>query len=255
VKGLAVTHAPARSAGVLYWLGLSDGAVALAWDALGAYWCKSQVYEAVQAAAQPVPGTPAPASWAGVKRRQVFGALRTPALGADVTGVKCRGKWLALGLSVDPVSGRVLSVDRWPTADAQLLQTWLAPTLAPLAEQVRVAMAVGAKRRVSDDADAFKTAADPLGLDQQVCKAHVVRNTDARVESLTSAVAADADGSLAALGVAGAQAAAEVQRLGEWVHDRQPQQAAERADLAARYTCPTARCGCAGPLTPARAAL
>jgi hypothetical protein len=77
VKGLAVTHAPARSAGVLYLLGLSYGAVALALDALGAYLCKSQVYEAVQAAAQAVPGTHAPAvarrlhsgceRWAGVK--------------------------------------------------------------------------------------------------------------------------------------------------------------------------------------------
>jgi len=58
VKALAVTHAPARSAGVLYLLGLSYGAVALALDALRAYLCKSQVAkrEAVQAAAKQVPG-------------------------------------------------------------------------------------------------------------------------------------------------------------------------------------------------------
>ena len=42
VKGLAV---------MLYLLGLSYGAVALALEALGAYLCKSQVFEAVQAAA------------------------------------------------------------------------------------------------------------------------------------------------------------------------------------------------------------
>src|SRR5260221_8056038 len=65
VKGLAV---------MLYLLGLSYGAVALALDALGAYLCKSQVYEAVQAAAK------------------------------QVTSVKCGGKWLALGLSVDPLT-------------------------------------------------------------------------------------------------------------------------------------------------------
>ena len=47
VKGLAV---------MLYLLGLSYGAVALALEALGAYLCKSQVYEAVQAAAKQVPG-------------------------------------------------------------------------------------------------------------------------------------------------------------------------------------------------------
>ncbi len=207
VKGLAV---------MLYWLGLSYGAVALALDALGAYLCKSQVYEAVQAAAKQVPG---------MKRRQVFGAIRTAALGADVTSVKCRGKWLALGLSVDPLTGLVLSVDRLPSQEAQLLQTWLTP----------IAAAVGAQLLVSDDADGFKLAADRLGLDQQVCKAHVVRNTDALVENLTPAVGRDADGSLAALGVSPAQAAADVKRLGELVHSRQPQQAVELADLAARY--------------------
>lgn len=59
VKGLAV---------MLYLLGLSYGAVALALEALGAYVCKTQVYEAVQAAAQRVPG---------LKRRQVFRGVRT----------------------------------------------------------------------------------------------------------------------------------------------------------------------------------
>ncbi len=207
VKGLAV---------MLYLLGLSYGAVALALEALGAYVCKSQVYEAVQAAAKQVPG---------MKRRNVFAGRQTPALGADLTSVKCRGKWLQLGLSVDPLSELVLSLDRLPNAEADTLKTWLAP----------IAAAVGAELLVSDDADAFKTAADQLGLDQQVCKAHVVRNTDALVESLTPAVAHDADGSLAALGVAATQAEADVKRLGELVHSRQPEQAAELADLVARY--------------------
>ena len=207
VKGLAV---------MLYVLGLSYGAVALALEALGVYLCKSQVYEAVQAAAKQVPG---------MKRRQVFAGVQTPALGADLTSVKCRGKWLQLGLSVDPLSGLVLSLDRLPNAEADTLQTWLAP----------IAAAVGGELLVSDDADAFKTAADKLGLEQQVCKAHVVRNTDALVESLTPAAARDADGSLAALGVSAAQAVADVQRLGELVHSRQRAQAAELAELAARY--------------------
>jgi hypothetical protein len=170
----------------------------------------------VQAAAKQVPG---------MKRRHVFAGGQTPALGADLTSVKCRGKWLQLGLSVDPLSGLVLSLDRLPNADAATLQTWLAP----------IAAAVGAQLLVSDDADAFKTAADQLGLEQQVCKAHVVRNTDALVDSLMPAVAKDADGSLAAIGVSPAQATADVQRLGELVHSRQPEQAAELADLAGRY--------------------
>ena len=47
VKGLAV---------MLYLLGLSYGAVSLVLEALGAYMCKSRVYDAVQATAQRVPG-------------------------------------------------------------------------------------------------------------------------------------------------------------------------------------------------------
>jgi hypothetical protein len=201
---------------MLYLLGLSYGAVALALEAFGVYLCKTQVYEAVQAAAQHVPG---------LKRRHVFGGVRTPAVGADVTSVKCKGHWLQLGLSVDALTGAVLSVDQLPNAEAQTLRTWLAP----------LAAAVGAELLVSDDADGFKTAADELGLAQQVCKAHVVRNTDALVATLTAAVEAAGEASLTALGVSPAQALADVHRLGELVHRRQPEQVAEVARLAARY--------------------
>jgi hypothetical protein len=207
VKGLAV---------MLYLLGLSYGAVSLALEALGVYLCKSRVYDTVQAAAQRVPG---------LRRTQVFAELQTPALGADVTSVKCGGKRLPLGLSVDATTGLVLTVDELPGEDAARLQAWLAP----------VATAVGAELLVSDDADAFKLVADQLGLDHQVCKAHVVRNTEALVESLTLAVGAKGDGSLAALGLAAAQAVTDLKRLGELVHSRQPEQVAELAQLAARY--------------------
>jgi hypothetical protein len=103
---------------MLYLLRLSYGAVVLALEALGDYLSKSQVYEAVQAAAQQVPG---------LKRRHMFAGGQTLALRADLTSVKCRGHWLSLGLSVDPLSGLVLSVDRLPGEDAQMLKTWLAP--------------------------------------------------------------------------------------------------------------------------------
>jgi hypothetical protein len=73
VKGLAV---------MLYLLGLSYGAVALALEALGVYMCKSAVYEAIQAAAEKVPR---------LKRNEAFGGLRTPTVGGDLTSVKCNG--------------------------------------------------------------------------------------------------------------------------------------------------------------------
>jgi hypothetical protein len=73
VKGLAV---------VLYLLGLSYGAASILLEALGVYLSKSRVYDAVQTAAQRVPG---------LKRHKVFEGVRTPALGGDVTSVKCNG--------------------------------------------------------------------------------------------------------------------------------------------------------------------
>ncbi len=93
VKGLAV---------MLYLLGLSYGAVSLALEGLGVYLCKSRVYDAVQEAAKRVPG---------LKREQVFAEVRTPALGGDLTGVKCKGEWLPLGITVDPISGLALTID------------------------------------------------------------------------------------------------------------------------------------------------
>lgn len=68
---------------LLYVVELSYGAVSLALDALGVYMCKSRVYDAVQAAAERVPG---------MKHGQVFENVRTPAVGGDVTSVKVKGQ-------------------------------------------------------------------------------------------------------------------------------------------------------------------
>ena len=66
-------------------LGLSYGATSLALEALGVYLCKSRIYDAVQEAAKLVPG---------LKRDQVFAGVETPALGGDLTSVKCKGEWI-----------------------------------------------------------------------------------------------------------------------------------------------------------------
>jgi SAM-dependent methyltransferase len=94
---------------LLYLLGLSYGAVSLALDALGVYVCKSRVYDAVQAAAERVPG---------MKRDQVFENVRTPALGDDLTSVKVKGQWHTLGLTVDDTTGLVLTVEGLSGEDA-----------------------------------------------------------------------------------------------------------------------------------------
>jgi transposase-like protein len=208
VKGLAV---------MLYLLGLSYGAVALALEALGVYMSKSSVYAAVQAAAEKVPG---------LRHNEVFGGLQTPAMGGDLTSVKCNGEWLPLGLAVDDTSGLVLTVDRLSAEDAEAIKEWLDP----------VAEAVDAELLVSDDADAFKSVANDLELEHQVCKGHVRRNTEAFIESMEPKVEADEDGSLAAIGVTTEQALKDLNRLGELILSRQPEQENELEGMHHRYT-------------------
>src|SRR5712691_10271229 len=207
VKGLAV---------MLYLLGLSYGAVSLALDGLGISLCKSRVYDAVQEASKRVPG---------LKREQVFAGVKTPALGADLTSVTCKGESLALGITVDPLSGLALTIDALSAEDAKTLKDWIEP----------IATSVGATVLVTDDADGFKTVADEVGVQHQVCKAHVLRNTEAITLRYQPLVARDADGSLQAIGVSPQQAAADLTRLGELVKSRQREQAPELETMHRRY--------------------
>ena len=201
---------------MLYLLGLSYGATVLMLEALGVYVSKSSVYRTVQATAEAVPG---------MKRTELLQGYRTRALGADLTGVKCKGKWLPIGVVVDPIHGWVLSIDQLAGEDAQTLQAWI----EPIADQV------GAQTLVSDDADAFKQAADASGLDQQVCKSHVVRNTEELIASLTLAITTRPDPSLAALQIQPTQALADLRRLADLIHARQPAQQAQVQALYERY--------------------
>jgi transposase-like protein len=207
VKGLAV---------LLYLLGLSYGAVSLALEALGVDMAKSSVYEAVQAAAKKVPG---------MKRKEVFAGIRTPAVGSDLTSVKCNGEWLHLGLTVDDTTGLVLTVDELSAEDADTLKEWLEP----------IVQAVDAQLLVTDDADAFKTAAAELGVEHQVCKSHVKRNTETLIDNLEPKVAADEDGSLAEMGVPPEQASKDLKRLGELILSRQPAEEKELEEMHRRY--------------------
>jgi len=207
VKGLAV---------MLYLLGLSYGAVSLALHSLGVPLSKTEVYETVQAVAARVPG---------LKREQVFQGVKTKALGGDLTSVKCAGKWLHLGLTVDSLTGLALTIDEVTEEDMAALTAWIEP----------IAASVGAEVLVTDDADGFKTVADELGLLHQVCKSHVKRNTEALIDELRPLVAKDSDGSLQAIGVAPAQAVADLTRLGELILSRQREQGSELEEMHRRY--------------------
>jgi hypothetical protein len=160
-----------------------------------------------------------------LRREKVFAGLKTPALGGDLTSVKVNGEWLTLGLTVDDLSGMVLTVDSLDGEDAETLRRWIEP----------IAEAVEARIVVTDDADALKTATDELGLEQQVCKGHVKRNTEGLIEELQSSATTDTDRSLTAIGITPEQALADLERLAELIRTRRPEDVDELAEMHLRY--------------------
>ena len=218
-RGVSRTHFSQRTKGMavmLYVLGLSYGAVALMMEALGLWIGKTTVYEAVQAAGERVPG---------MKQKDLLEGYRTRALGADLTSVKCKGQWLSLGVTVDAMTGMALSIDNLSGEDAQTLKAWLEP----------IVEAVDARVLVTDDADALKTAADDNGLEHQVCKSHVGRNTDALIEQMLVSLSNPGEPSLEQIGISVDQAAADLQRLKELIHLRQPEARYELESMYQRY--------------------
>ena len=201
---------------MLYLLGLSYGAVVLMMEALGLWIGKTTVYEAVQAVAERVPG---------MQQANLLHGYRTSALGADLTSVKCKGKWLPVGVTVDAITGLTLSIDQLSGEDAQTLSAWLAPIIE----------AVDARVLVTDDADALKTAADQNGVYHQVCKSHVGRNTDALIEQLQASLANACNSSLEQVGVSVEQALQDLRRLQELMQLRQPEARDELETLYQRY--------------------
>jgi transposase-like protein len=212
VRGLAV---------MLYLLGLSYGAVSLALESLGVPLSKTEVYNTVQEVARRIPD---------MKRGRVFGEVKTKAVGGDLTSVKCAGQWLHLGISVDAIAGLALTIDELGAEDAKTLKEWMEP----------IAQSVGAQVLVTDDADALKTVADELGLEHQVCKSHVKRNTEDLVDELRPKVTKDEDGSLRACGVDPAQAEADLLRLGELIVSRKPEEVVQVQEMHQRYLKATA---------------
>lgn len=207
VNGLAV---------MLYILGLSYGAVAIVLDSLGIGIGKTSVYRAVQAVAESVPG---------MKREKLLEGYRTKAVGADVTSVRCKGKWLPLGVSVDAINGLTLSIDALPSEEAEELKAWLEPIMD----------AVDADVLVTDDADAFKKVCDETGRAHQVCKSHVGRNTDALVDEISAILQAGQDHSLATLGVTSEQALADLALLKSLIHTRRPEDQPILEQMYLRY--------------------
>jgi hypothetical protein len=158
---------------LLYLLGLSYGAVSEARMALQLLLTqplslgKTTVYRNVQAAGQAA---------RRLRRAWLQQGRKIRVLGAGLTRVQCQGESLAVGVIVDDVTGIELSVDILDDESADTQAAWLR----------EIAALVGAEVLTTDDADAFKTTADALGLEQQICRVHVTSNVLDRVAELTT---------------------------------------------------------------------
>jgi len=157
LKGLSV---------LLYILGLSYGGVSDVLDSLGFFLGKSTVYENVQAAGR-----------RAIQLRKTWvqqHAGKIQVLGLDFTHVKCRGEDKILAVATAILSGATLTFDLLDSETAFHAKKWIRD----------LAHTIGAQVMVTDDADGLKTVADGLGLQHQICRAHVNRNVHDLIAAL-----------------------------------------------------------------------
>lgn len=149
LKGLSV---------LLYVLGLSYPGVADLLDALQYPLSKSTVYENVQATGQRA--IELRRQW----RTHQCGQVKV--LGMDFTHVKCKGEDRIVAVATAILTGEPLDFEILQSESALHAEQWIRD----------IARMVGAEILVTDDADGLKTVADDLGLQHQICRAHVNRN-------------------------------------------------------------------------------
>lgn len=205
---------------LLYVLGLSYQGVSDLLEALNQPLSKSSVYNNVQAA-----GVQAIA----LRQAWLRGACgRVQALGIDFTHVKRLGQDVIVAVATAVLSGATLDIDLIDDESTETIATWVRALYAELQVEVLV----------SDDADALKSVADELGLEQQLCRAHVNRNLHDLIAALGSKALEQPDPEPAGTALTLAQFLDDLQQLEEIItglpHDGQAQleQMAERYQTA-----------------------
>lgn len=157
-----------RCLSVLLWtLGLSLGCTVVILYSLGCPLGRTTVYENVRVAGR-------------VARRRMRERLRSGGrvrvLGVDCSHMGVAGKDKVVIQSIDIGAGRTLEIEVLPGEDERTIVRYIS----------RMAKLTGAEVLVTDDADAFKTAADAVGLKHQICQRHVVPNTLRLVAEIAS---------------------------------------------------------------------
>jgi hypothetical protein len=115
---------------LLYFLGLSFGAVSTALDGLGVYLSKSRVHDAVQAFKHEKPD---------LRRCDVFEAIQARHLQRGTVDVRCLQHWLPLSLLADDRCGLVLAVSSLCRAKITILEAHIEPLIGNLNGQLLLA--------------------------------------------------------------------------------------------------------------------
>ncbi len=151
---------------LLYVLGLSYQGVADLLESLDQPICKVTVYNNVQAAGQSARRLRE--QWV----KQQAGQVKV--LGIDFTHVKCQRQDRIVAVATAVLTGQPLTFDLVEAETALRTEQWIRD----------LARVLGAEILVTDDADGLKTVADHLGLQHQICRAHVNRNVHDLVAAL-----------------------------------------------------------------------
>lgn len=109
-----------------------------------------------------------------LRRRMVRLGGKVEVIGADETVMKVRGKKVVLGFVVDAKRGETLGIEVLVEQDALAFVDWLR----------KYAEVLGARVVVSDDLSTYKPAVEELGLEHQVCLAHVRKNLTRRLKKI-----------------------------------------------------------------------
>ena len=142
-----------RGLAALSWaLGLSLRSVSHLLGALGCELSRMSVWRDVQES-----GSNALDGWLSRAR----GRVRL--MGADETVVKVRGKQMVVGFVTDAESGQLVGMDVLAERDSDGFVRWLE----------RYVSRFGVESMVTDDLNTYKPVVERLGVDHQVCIAHV----------------------------------------------------------------------------------
>lgn len=147
-------------AALMYGLGLSCSAASHLLWALGVGVSKMSVWRDAQEAGE------------ALREKRPAGRVRI--LGADETAFKVKGKEVVVGFVVNGSSGKTLGFEVLFEGDGVAFRRWLEP----------YAKEMGAEVLISDDNDSYGVATTGLGLEHQLCVAHVRKYLARRADSI-----------------------------------------------------------------------